>query len=87
MVDDEIKLASWIAETRRKLADFITPVSYLRTSLDYVEKLVSENKRLRGALSDMVSDLNGAPQNVTYDRDSLKDWLQAILVDQKNLTQ
>jgi hypothetical protein len=79
MIDDEIKLTSWIAETRKKFADFITPVTYLKTSLDHVERLSLENKHLRGALIDMDSDLKNAPSSVMYDRDSLRSWIQSVL--------
>jgi hypothetical protein len=79
MTDDEIKLTFWIAETRKKFADFITPVTYLKTSLDHIERLSLENKHLRGALSGMVSDLKNAPSSVMYDRDSLRSWIQSIL--------
>lgn len=79
MVDDEIKLTSWITETRKKLVDFITPVSYLKTSLDHVERLSQENKHMRDALYDLIVDLKNAPQSITYERDSLKDWVQSVL--------
>jgi hypothetical protein len=79
MTDDEIKLTFWITETRKKFVDFITPVTYLKTSLDHIERLSSENKHLRDALSGMVSDLKNAPSTVVYDRDSLRSWIQSIL--------
>lgn len=81
MLDDPEKLSSWIAEAKRKFTYFTSPVTYLMVALAHLEKLNAENKILRDALQDLKSDIDSSTTStsISYDRDTLSNWLGHVL--------
>jgi hypothetical protein len=81
MLDDPEKLSSWITEAKRKFTYFTSPVTYLMVALAHLEKLNAENKILRDALQDLKSDIDSSttPTSISYDRDTLSNWLGHVL--------
>jgi len=83
MLEDPEKLASWIAETKKKFVYFSPPVSYRMIALSHLEKLSAENKVLRDSLVGFKADIDavGAPSTISYNRNTLSDWIGHILQD------
>jgi hypothetical protein len=79
MFEDPNALKSWIASTRKKFEYFGSAVTHLSMALKQIERLLQENDRLRGALQELLDDLQSAPEQISYDRDTLARWINYTL--------
>jgi ABC-type transporter Mla subunit MlaD len=79
MFEDPNALKGWIADTRKKFEYFGSAVTHLSMALKQIERLLRENDRLRGSLQELLNDLQSAPEQISYDRDTLARWINYVL--------
>lgn len=70
---------NWIADARKKAAQFNSFTDYLIIALDKLEKSNARNAELVEAFACLKNDMLKAPEKVIYDRDAFIEWIDQFL--------